>query len=88
LGKRLTLRRALYCIGLLCWAVAPGWATSVGGEVYDVRTGRVVPGARVVLGGEATTSGADGSYKLIAAPRKPANMVATARPRLPGCWTP
>ena len=72
-------RRLAVCgVWFLCWMPAFAGATSVAGEVYDVRTGTVVPGARVTLGGEAATAGADGIFKLIAAPRKPSNIIATA----------
>ncbi len=54
------------------------WATAVTGEVYDFRTGEVIPRARVKLGGEATAAGADGIYKIVAAPRKRSQLVAAA----------
>lgn len=53
-------------------------AAAVAGEVYDIRTGAVVPGATVALGGEKATSGQDGMFKLIAAPRGPGRIVARA----------
>lgn len=61
-----------------CWTPTLARATAVAGEVYDVRTGTVVAGARVALGGEAATAGRDGLFKLVAAPRKPSHIVATA----------
>jgi hypothetical protein len=72
-------RLLLICgVWWLCWTPALASATSVAGEVYDVRTGTVVPGATVTLGGEAATAGSDGIFKLIAAPREPSYIVATA----------
>ncbi len=71
--------RLLICgVWCLCWTPALASATTVAGEVYDVRTGTVVPGARVTLGGEVATSGPDGIFKLIAAPRKPSHIIVTA----------
>ncbi len=60
-----------------CLPVAT-WATSVSGEVYDVRTGGVVPRAKIKLGGETTAAGADGIFKIVAAPREKSHIVATA----------
>jgi hypothetical protein len=65
-------------LGLVPCLPAAIWATSVTGEVYDVRTGEVIPRAKVKLGGEATTGGADGIFKIVAAPRKKSQIVATA----------
>lgn len=78
MAGRIGRRLAVCGVGFLCWTPALVSATSVVGEVYDVRTGAVVPGTRVTLGGEAATAGADGIFKLIAAPRKPSNIVATS----------
>jgi len=64
-----------------CWVLAQPAAVSaaaVAGEVYDIRTGAVVPGATVALGGERATAGQDGIFKLVAAPRGPASIVARA----------
>lgn len=64
-----------------CWVLAQPAsvaAAAVSGEVYDVRTGAVVPGATVALGGERATAGQDGVFKLVAAPRGPATIVARA----------
>jgi hypothetical protein len=68
---------------LLCgfWALvqpAAVAAAAVTGEVYDIRTGAVVPGATVTLGGERATAAEDGIFKLVAAPRGPATIVARA----------
>lgn len=60
------------------WTPALASAAAVAGEVYDVRTGGVVAGAKVTLGGETATSGADGLFRLIAAPREPSRIVASA----------
>jgi hypothetical protein len=48
------------------------------GEVYDLRTGAVVPGAVVELAGERATVGPDGIFKLVAAPRDSGRVVARA----------
>jgi hypothetical protein len=65
-------------LGLASWLPTAIWATAVTGEVYDVRTGEVIPRARVKLGGEAAAAGADGIFKIVAAPRKTSQIVATA----------
>jgi hypothetical protein len=64
-----------------CWVLSQPAivsAAALTGEVYDIRTGAVVPGATVVLGGEKATARQDGIFKLIAAPRGPASIVARA----------
>lgn len=53
-------------------------ATAVTGEVYDIRSGAVVPGAVVALGGEETESREDGTYRIIAGPRRRDKLVAEA----------
>jgi hypothetical protein len=65
---------------LCCFAWAPAFvsAAAVTGEVYDVRTGAVVPGATVTLGGEKAVVGGDGMFRLVAVPRGPGNIVAKA----------
>ena len=68
-GRRFLVRSVCW----LCWTPALAAATSVTGEVYDVRTGAVIPGATITLGGEAATAGPDGIFKLIAAPREPSS---------------
>ncbi len=73
-GRRFLVRSVCW----LCWTPALAAATSVTGEVYDVRTGAVIPGATITLGGEAATAGPDGIFKLIAAPREPSDIIAIA----------
>jgi len=63
-----------------CFVMRPAAvsAAAVAGEVYDVRTGAVVAGAKVALGGEETRTHRDGTFKLLAAPRGAARIVARA----------
>jgi len=69
---------ASYGVGAFLWTPALALATAVAGEVYDVRTGAVVAGAKIVLGGETATSGPDGLFRLVAAPRGPSPIIARA----------
>ncbi|UCH78554.1 MAG: hypothetical protein JSU81_00990 [Candidatus Coatesbacteria bacterium] len=71
--------RRLRCIGYSLLLI-PTWvgAAAVTGEVYDFRTGAVVPGATVKLGPETATVTETGLYKLLTAPRKRSPLVARA----------
>jgi hypothetical protein len=78
LAGRVARRLLRFGAWAFLWTPALASATAVAGEVYDVRTGGVVAGAKVTLGGETAISGADGLFRLIAAPRGPSVIMARA----------
>jgi len=63
------------------WVAASGWpavAAVVTGEVYDVRSGDVVPGASVIVAGEKAVTDKEGIYRLVAVDARPTELVARA----------
>jgi len=50
---------------------------TVTGEVYDVRSGKVVADAEVVVGHEKTRTGGDGAYRLVGVGEGPWRLTAT-----------
>ena len=78
MGRAARLMTLVSCCGWVFSQPASVSAAAIAGEVYDIRTGAVVPGATVTVGGEEATAGQDGIFKLVAAPRGPASIVARA----------
>ncbi len=56
----------LLCLFMLCWHLA---AHAIEGRVLDGASRLPIPGAIVTVGGQATVTGADGSYRLPGAAR-------------------
>lgn len=54
------------------------WSLTVTGEVYDVRSGKVVPNAEVAVSHEKTHTAADGTYRLVGVTDGPWHLTAIA----------